>query len=137
MRSRNELRATCADVTAHGCLFRLRKAHRAGFERAIRPQTITRKNALFAGSHGGGRTWATIATLLQTAKMNDVDPLAWLAQTLERIANRWPISQIVGIDFDTTVEEEAPKSPVGKWRSGSPRPVLTFPRSAAIPFPRA
>jgi len=63
-------------------------------ERAIRPQTITRKNALFAGSHGGGRTWATIATLLQTAKMNDVDPLAWLAQTLERIANRWPISQI-------------------------------------------
>jgi transposase len=43
-------------------------------ERAIRPQTITRKNALFAGSDGGGRTWATIATLLQTAKMNDVEP---------------------------------------------------------------
>ena len=63
-------------------------------ERAIRPQTITRKNALFAGSHGGGRSWATIATLLQTAKMNDVDPLAWLTQTLERIANRWPITQI-------------------------------------------
>ena len=63
-------------------------------ERAIRPQTITRKNALFAGSHGGGRTWATIATLLQTAKMNDVDPHAWLTQTLERIARRWPISQI-------------------------------------------
>ncbi|MGY4412232.1 hypothetical protein ACVWW4_003968 [Bradyrhizobium sp. LB7.1] len=55
-------------------------------ERAIRPQTIPRKNALFAGSHGGGRTWATIATLLQTAKMNDVDPHAWLTQTLERIA---------------------------------------------------
>jgi len=34
-------------------------------ERAIRPQTIT----LFAGNDGGGRTWATIATLLQTAKM--------------------------------------------------------------------
>jgi transposase len=63
-------------------------------ERAIRPQTITRKNALFAGSHGGGRTWATIATLLQTAKMNDVDPHAWLTQTLERIAQGWPISQI-------------------------------------------
>ena len=63
-------------------------------ERAIRPQTITRKNALFAGSHGGGRSWATIATLLQTAKMNDVDPHAWLTQTLERIAQGWPISQI-------------------------------------------
>jgi hypothetical protein len=45
-------------------------------ERAIRPQTITRKNVLFAGSDGGGRTWATIATLLQTAKMNDVEPRA-------------------------------------------------------------
>ncbi|MFK4826041.1 IS66 family transposase, partial [Paenochrobactrum sp. BZR 588] len=32
-------------------------------ERAIRPQTITRKNSLFAGSEGGGRTWATLATL--------------------------------------------------------------------------
>jgi hypothetical protein len=52
------------------------------------------KNALFAGGHGSGRTWATIATLLQTAKMNDVDPHAWLTQTLERIAQGWPISQI-------------------------------------------
>ncbi|RWP30322.1 IS66 family transposase [Mesorhizobium sp.] len=59
-------------------------------ERAIRPQTITRKNALFAGSDGGGKTWATIATLLQTAKMNGVDPFAWLTKTLERIANGWP-----------------------------------------------
>jgi transposase len=59
-------------------------------ERAIRPQTITRKNALFAGSDGGGRTWATIATLLQTAKMNGLDPHAWLAQTLQRIAAGWP-----------------------------------------------
>lgn len=59
-------------------------------ERAIRPQTITRKNALFAGSDAGGRTWATIATLLATAKLNRVDPQAWLALTLERIANRWP-----------------------------------------------
>ncbi|WHS96712.1 MULTISPECIES: IS66 family transposase [Sinorhizobium] len=63
-------------------------------ERAIRPQAITRKNSLFAGSDGGGRTWATIATLLQTAKMNNVDPLAWLIQTLERIANGWPSSEI-------------------------------------------
>ncbi|TCN31303.1 IS66 family transposase [Sinorhizobium americanum] len=63
-------------------------------ERAIRPQAITRKNSLFAGSDGGGRSWATIATLLQTAKMNNVDPLAWLTQTLERIASGWPSSEI-------------------------------------------
>lgn len=35
-----------------------------------------------AGSDGGGRTWATIATLLQTAKMNKVDPQGWLTQPL-------------------------------------------------------
>jgi transposase len=59
-------------------------------ERAIRPQAITRKNSLFAGSAGGGRTWASIATMLQTCKMNGVDPYAWAKQTLERVANRWP-----------------------------------------------
>lgn len=59
-------------------------------ERLIRPQAITRKNALFAGSDGGGRAWATIATLLTTAKINGVDPYAWLKLTLERIAAGWP-----------------------------------------------
>jgi hypothetical protein len=39
-------------------------------------------------------TWATIATLLQTCKMNAVDPTAWLTQTLERIANQWPSAEI-------------------------------------------
>ena len=63
-------------------------------ERAIRPQTITRKNSLFAGSDGGGRAWATIASMLQTAKMNGIDPCAWLKQTLERLAQGWPINQI-------------------------------------------
>ena len=55
---------------------------------------ITRKNSLFAGSDGGGRTWATIATILQTCKMNNVDPVAWLPQTLERIANQFRSAEI-------------------------------------------
>lgn len=59
-------------------------------ERTIRPHAITRKNALFAGSDGGGRTWATITTVLTTAKLNGVDPYAWLKLTLERIAAGWP-----------------------------------------------
>ena len=63
-------------------------------ERAIRPQAITRKNSLFAGSAGGGLTWAAIATMLQTCRMNGVDPSAWAKQTLERIANRWPNKDI-------------------------------------------
>lgn len=59
-------------------------------ERLIRPQAITRKNVLFAGSDGGGRAWATIATVLTTAKINGVDPYAWLKLTLERLAAGWP-----------------------------------------------
>ena len=59
-------------------------------ERLIRTQAITRKNAIFAGSDGGGRAWATIATLLTTAKINGVDPYAWLKLTLERLAAGWP-----------------------------------------------
>jgi hypothetical protein len=47
-------------------------------ERAIRPDILTRSNALFADSDGGARHWAIAATLIQTAKLNGVDPMAWL-----------------------------------------------------------
>jgi transposase len=56
-------------------------------ERAIRPNTLTRKNALFAGSDGGARHWAIAMTLIQTAKLNDVDPMAWLTDVLQRIVS--------------------------------------------------
>jgi transposase len=54
-------------------------------ERAIRPVTLCRKNALFAGSDSGGQHWAIIMTLIQTAKLNGVEPLAWLTDVLQRI----------------------------------------------------
>jgi hypothetical protein len=44
-------------------------------ERAIRPITLNRKNVLFAGSDGGACHWAIAMTLIQTAKLNDVDPM--------------------------------------------------------------
>jgi transposase len=56
-------------------------------ERAMRPIALGRKNALFAGSNSGGKHWAIIATLIQSAKLNDVDPLAWLTDVLERIVS--------------------------------------------------
>lgn len=56
-------------------------------ERAIRPNALTRKNALFAGSDGGARHWAMAMTLIQTAKLNGVDPMAWLTDGLERIVS--------------------------------------------------
>ena len=56
-------------------------------ERAMRPVALGRKNALFAGADSGGKHWAIIATLIQSAKLNDVDPLAWLTDVLERIVS--------------------------------------------------
>jgi transposase len=56
-------------------------------ERSIRPLALTRKNALFAGSDGGAESWAVIASLIETCKLNDVDPYAYLANTLTRIVD--------------------------------------------------
>ena len=45
-------------------------------ERSIRPIALNRKNALFAGSDGGGEHWAIIASLIETCKLNGVEPHA-------------------------------------------------------------
>ena len=52
--------------------------------------TLKRKNALFAGSDGGAHHWATIATLIETCKLNDIDPLSYLTDVLARIVNGHP-----------------------------------------------
>jgi len=54
-------------------------------ERSIRPVALGRKNYLFMGSIGGGKVAAIAYTLIETAKMNDVDPEAWLTWVLERL----------------------------------------------------
>ena len=56
-------------------------------ERSIRTIAIGRKNWLFAGSEGGGKAAAIAYTLIETAKLNGVDPQAWLTDTLNRIAD--------------------------------------------------
>ena len=63
-------------------------------ENLIRPVALTRKNALFAGHDEGGRTWARIASLIATAKINGVEPFAYLKATLEAIAAGHPASRI-------------------------------------------
>jgi transposase len=55
-------------------------------ERALRGFALGRKSWLFAGSERGADRAAAMATLIQTAKLNDVDPQAWLADVLARIA---------------------------------------------------
>jgi hypothetical protein len=56
-------------------------------ERAIRGLALGRRNWLFAGSDRGGQRAAMMYSLITTAKMNDVDPQAWLADILARIAD--------------------------------------------------
>jgi transposase len=54
-------------------------------ERALRGIAVGRHNWTFAGSDNGGRRAAAIYTLIETAKLNDVDPQAWLADVLARL----------------------------------------------------
>jgi transposase len=54
-------------------------------EREVRPIAMGRKNWTFAGSDEGGHRAAAIYTLIQTAKLNNVDPQAWLADVLARV----------------------------------------------------
>jgi transposase len=54
-------------------------------ERALRGIALGRKSWLFAGSDRGGERAAVMYTLIQTARLNDVDPQAWLADVLDRI----------------------------------------------------
>jgi len=63
-------------------------------ERAIRPLALGRKNHLFAGSDGGAEHWAVLASLIETCKLNSVDPQAYLADVISRIVQGHPQSDI-------------------------------------------
>jgi len=56
-------------------------------ERSMRPIALGRKNYLFMGSERGGKSAAIAYTLIETAKLNGVDPQAWLTDVLARIAD--------------------------------------------------
>src|SRR3954452_1540218 len=63
-------------------------------ERSVRPIALNRKNALFAGSDGGAEHWAVVASLIETCKLNAIDPQAYLTDVLTKIVNRHPNSRI-------------------------------------------
>ena len=56
-------------------------------ERALRGTAIGRKASLFAGSDRGGESAASMFMLIEAAKLNGIDPQAWLADALRRIAD--------------------------------------------------
>jgi transposase len=45
------------------------------------------RNSLFAGSDGGARHWSIAMALIQTAKLNGIDPMAWLTDVMERVVS--------------------------------------------------
>ena len=65
-------------------------------ERALRGVAVGRKNWTFAGSDAGGHRAAAVYTLVETCKMNDVDPQAWLADVLARLPD-YPAKQVADL----------------------------------------
>jgi hypothetical protein len=63
-------------------------------ERALRTIAITRKNFLFLGSNAGGGRAAVIYTVLQTVKLNGLDPEAYLTDVIDRMAKGHPFSRL-------------------------------------------
>lgn len=63
-------------------------------ERAMRPIALSRKNALFAGSDEGGQNWAAIASLVETCKLNGINPQTYFTDLLTRLVNGWPNQRI-------------------------------------------
>mgnify|MGYP005637583201 FL=1 len=78
----------------------------------MRPATLGCKNRLFMGSKAGGKSVAIAYTLIETAKMNEVNPEAWLAWVLERIQDH-PVNHIAELrpwayqDMIDTAERDA------------------------------
>lgn len=63
-------------------------------ENAIRPVALTRKNALFAGHEVGAENWALLASIVATCKLNDVNPVDYIAETLRSILDGHPQNRI-------------------------------------------
>ncbi len=63
-------------------------------ERAMKPIILSRKNSLFAGSDEGGANWACMASLIETCKLNQVNPQVHLTGLLTRLVGGWPQSRI-------------------------------------------
>jgi len=62
-------------------------------ENAIRPVALGRKNYLFAGSHNGARRMAQVYSLVATARMQGIGPMAYLKETLTKLPD-WPVKKV-------------------------------------------
>jgi hypothetical protein len=85
-------------------------------ERALRCVAIGRKNYLFAGSDAGGRRAAALYSLIETAKLNDLNPQHYLADVLPRIADH-PARRIAELCRGTGNRSRPPAPPPEPARS--------------------
>ena len=63
-------------------------------ERSMRPIKLSKKNSLFAGSDEGAENWAAAASLIETCKLNGVNPQTYFSDLLTRLVNGWPQARI-------------------------------------------
>ncbi len=63
-------------------------------ERSMRPIALNCKNALFAGHDTGAENWACLASLIESCRLNGVDPQAYLTGVLTKLVNLWPASRL-------------------------------------------
>ena len=68
--------------------------HPARYGQNGREIALNRKNSLFAGHDDGAANWACLTSLIQTAKLNGVNPQAYLTDTLAKLVNGWPMKKI-------------------------------------------
>ncbi len=113
---------------------RLRAQHGQN-ERAI---ALNRKNALLAGSDGGGENWAIVASLVETCKLCGVDPQAYLAGTLAKIVDGHLNRQI---DGSPALGLRATRNPQGRGlKTAVTKPLSRRERRVGVigpPCPRA
>lgn len=63
-------------------------------ERSIRPLALNRKNSLFVGHDEGGVNWGVVASLVETCKINNIEPQAYLTDVLIKLVEGWPMRRI-------------------------------------------
>jgi hypothetical protein len=103
-------------------------------ERALRGLALGRKSWLFAGSERGAERAAVMYTLIQTAKLNGIDPQAWLADVLSRMAETsqtaefWgevqPPASLKGLDIPSRRADFVPWKPSGRRGFGMGNPTF-------------
>ncbi|WP_292626273.1 hypothetical protein [Mesorhizobium sp.] len=74
---------------------------------AIRAVALTRKNALLAGHEVGAENWELLASIVAICKLNDVNPAACIAETLQAILNGYPQRpRRAGADLASSVQRQ-------------------------------